>query len=176
MKFFLLISFILLAFRPTEAQINSACAITNWGNEDRTMTYRAVTSSILVSILDTGDIRRDKSIKYSTSSSINADSVYKRIIKARQSIPKSFKLSRWGFGTSERKNKPNEDGSVWFTLVLTKEEPKNNFIPYVGYTVIFEGTDPTLARVDPKVKDVVIISNKNLLKGFIAKFKALPER
>jgi hypothetical protein len=134
-----------------------------------------VVSSIMLSILDTTDIRRDKNIKYSTTSSINADSVYKKIIKARKSIPKGFKLTRWGFGTSVRKNKPNEDGTIWFSLVLTKEEPKNNFIPYVGYTVIFEGTDPALARVNPKVKDVVIISDKNLLKGFIAKFKALPE-
>lgn len=159
----------------SEAQINSACEISNCGNEKRTVTYSMVVSSIMLSILDTTDIRRDKNIRYSTMSSINADSIYKKIIKARKSIPNGYKLTRWGFGTSVRKNKPNEDGTIWFTLVLTKEEPNNNFIPYVGYTVIFEGTDPTLARVDPKVKDVVIIIDKNLLNDFITKFKALPE-
>ena len=41
--------------------------------------------------------------------------------------------------------------------------------------LFLKALDPTLARVDPKVKDVVIISDKNLLKDFIAKFKALPE-
>jgi hypothetical protein len=139
------------------------------------MTYKAVTTSILLSILDSGDIRKDKNIKYSASSTINGDSVYKRILKARKSLPKGFKIPRWGFGTSERKNKPNEDGSIWYTFVLTREDAANNFIPYVGYTVIFEGTDPTSARVDPKVKDVIILNDKNSLKHFITKYEALPE-
>lgn len=67
------------------------------------MTYSMVVSSIMLSILDTTDIRRDKNIRYSTMSSINADSIYKKIIKARKSIPKGYKLTRWGFGTSVRK-------------------------------------------------------------------------
>ena len=166
---------LLFLYIISKAQINSACEIMNCANENRIMTYNMIVSSIMLSILDTSDIRRDKSIKYSNKSSINGDSVYKRILKAKKSIPKGFKLSRWGFGTTAKNNIPNEDGTIWFTLVLAKEISKNNFTPYVGYTVIFEGTDPTLARVDPKVKDVIIISDKDLLKSFITKFKTLPE-
>jgi hypothetical protein len=145
--------------------------IVNFNGENKTALYGDQTSSILWCLK--GDVKFKESIKlkYSTNSTVDADSLEQKGILFRKVMPKDY----WsqGVGATRLDTKPNEDGHIWFERIFAEEDAKGDIKVFAAYKVMFEGTNSEQERMHPRIKDIIVILDKKELGECEADIKKL---
>jgi hypothetical protein len=162
---------LLLLISPAVFAQSHIYDITNCGGEIRTALYTRQLSNVTWCLK--GDVKFKESIilKYSSNSHINLDSLEAKAVLFRKALPKNY----WeeGVGGSRLNTQPNEDGTIWFDKLYVTEDGKGNFKILASCKVIFEGTDPVKERIDPKIQDIIVITDKKALLKYNAVLKKL---
>ena len=145
--------------------------IANCGGETRMALYTEQLSNVMWCLK--GDVKFKESIilKYSKDTRVNLDSLEAKGVAFRKVVTKTF----WkdGVGVARLDTKPNEDGSIWFDRVYVTEDGKGTIKVLAACKVIIEGTDPVLARINPKIQDIIITTDKKALAKYNALLKQL---
>ena len=146
----------------TEAHIYQ---INNINGEDRTALYGSQLSNINWCLFR-DDLKFSTNIvlKFSRDTRLNLDSLDKVAMDFRKIVPKKFWSS--GVSASRLDTKPNEDGKIWFESIFVHADAKGNIKPLAACKVIFEGTNPSAERVNPRILDIIIVLDKAALKKY----------
>ena len=145
--------------------------IANCNGENRTVLYGEQLSSVMWCLKGNVKFKESIKIKYSKNSIVNTDSLEQKAIQFRKLLPKDY----WseGIGVTRLDTKPNESRQIWFERVYAKEETKGNLKVFAACKVIFDGVDPEIERINPKVKDIIVILDQKELNKYKAIIKKL---
>jgi hypothetical protein len=145
--------------------------ITNCNGETRTALYGQQLSNVMWCLK--GDVKFRESIilKYSNNNNINIDSLEGKATLFRKLLPKNYWIN--GVGVTRLDTKPNEDGRIWFERVYVEEDGKGIIKVFAACKVIFDGTDPEIERVAPKIQEISIVLDKAALKKYSGIIKKL---
>ena len=145
--------------------------IANINGETRIGLYNTQLSQITFALKGVVKFKGNKSLKFSSNNTVNPDSLEKKAIQFRKSLPKNF----WDnhIGHTRLDTKPNEDGKIWFERLFVQIINKNEIKIFAACKVLIDGTDPEVESADPKIRDIQIILDKNALKKYNPLIKKL---
>lgn len=144
--------------------------IENCNSERRTALYTQQIDDIMYLAKDGTSFKKACCLHFSSNFKISADSLDVAALPFRKAIPKNY-LDH-GSTTTRLDTKPNEP-AIWFDNILVIEDSKGGIKPLAAFKVIFEGSDAAKERVNPKIKDIVFITDPTTLKKYIAVIKQL---
>ncbi|MFT3933704.1 MAG: hypothetical protein QM726_08835 [Chitinophagaceae bacterium] len=146
----------------------------NCNKELRTMTFNSQTSFFKWWVYGKTDLASNKVAYFSKDYNIDSNYLKENINSVRKLLPKNF----WTFPMNDHwyDNEPNEN-AIWFTQIFAQLDKAGNIKIYAAYKITFEGDDASVdrQRMNPKIKNIEFILNKEDIQALEKKLKASPK-
>ena len=153
---------------------NALFLLRNCSGELRTVTFGGPTNFFMWWAFGKSDLKSQKVVFFSKDSRVDTSELRAGVDRLRKSLPENFLHA--GLTENWFENEPNED-SIWFIKIFAQVEKSQNIKIYSAYKVVFDGNDARIdhQRTNPKVRDVIFITEKNAILALEKKLKNSPK-
>lgn len=146
----------------------------NCQGEKRTFTFGSPTGFFKWWVNGKTNLETNRIATFSKDYPLDSNFLRNSIDKVKKSLPSKF----WTFPMEEpwHENLPDEN-AIWFTQIFAQVEKSGNIKVFSAIKVTFEGDDARIDRnrMNPKIKNVEFILNKDEIKALEKKLKASPK-